>query len=222
GTAGYAAPEQIRDAKSAGPPADVFALGAILYECLTGESPFTGDSTLEVLQRVDAGVFAPLRAKRPDAPRWLGALVARALARDPRARFEDGGALEAALAAERAGSRRSGLVVLAVLGALGAVAAGGALAVREVRARHEAALRAEVADLCSRATRAVEARDAKTALELARRAVALAPDSAAAWCEVGYAEYFADDRAAALRDLDHALALDARFEPAWRRRSAAW
>src|SRR5579871_5509278 len=49
GTFGYMAPEQMRDAASAGPTADVFALGAILYECLAGKPAFAGATLAEVM-----------------------------------------------------------------------------------------------------------------------------------------------------------------------------
>src|SRR5437588_169650 len=48
GTAGYAPPEQWADAKSVGPSADVFALGAIVYECLAGRPAFQGETPIEV------------------------------------------------------------------------------------------------------------------------------------------------------------------------------
>ncbi len=65
GTAGYMAPEQARDAKSVGPPADVFALGALAYEGLTGQPAFGGDSPIQVLAAVIAGQVTPVRALRP-------------------------------------------------------------------------------------------------------------------------------------------------------------
>jgi serine/threonine protein kinase len=52
GTPAYMAPEQGRDAKYVGPPADVWALGVILYECLTGTRPFEGADVWQLLQRV--------------------------------------------------------------------------------------------------------------------------------------------------------------------------
>jgi serine/threonine protein kinase len=52
GTVGYMAPEQIQSARDVGPAADVFALGAILYECVTGSPAFEGATVLEVLARV--------------------------------------------------------------------------------------------------------------------------------------------------------------------------
>ncbi|HZV02078.1 MAG TPA: serine/threonine-protein kinase [Planctomycetota bacterium] len=94
GTAGYMAPEQAEDARSAGPPADVFALGAILYECLAGHPAFSGESPLEVIARVAEGEVEPL-----EGPPWLAAIVERALDPDPARRFEDAEALARALEA---------------------------------------------------------------------------------------------------------------------------
>ena len=116
GTAGYMPPEQLDDAKSVGPPADVFSLGAILYECLAGRPVFTGDTTLEVVQNVAAGKFD--RLDRSEAPPWLAVVVERALAVKAGDRFKDGSAFEKAL--EEPARRRSRLVPV-VVAALAAV-----------------------------------------------------------------------------------------------------
>jgi WD40 repeat protein len=97
GTVGYMAPEQVEDARRVGPPADVFALGAILYEALAGRPAFDGASDLEVLARMADGQREALRAARPDAPAWLVDVVDAALAQDPAARPADGEALARAL-----------------------------------------------------------------------------------------------------------------------------
>jgi serine/threonine-protein kinase len=119
GTAGYMAPEQIGDAAKAGPPADVFALGAILYELVVGAPPFVGESVIELLARTESGSYERLANRRPDAPAWLDALVARALAHDPEQRFADAGALARALEAGQPARGRAPLVAMA--GALGAL-----------------------------------------------------------------------------------------------------
>ncbi|MBI3722625.1 serine/threonine protein kinase [bacterium] len=98
GTVGYTAPEQLKDAKAAGPPADVFSLGAILYECLTGRTPVQGDPG-EIIEKVLAGTIEPVRRLRPDTPAPLAALVERALEVELGKRFADGAAIEAAVAA---------------------------------------------------------------------------------------------------------------------------
>jgi serine/threonine-protein kinase len=133
GTAGYMAPEQIQDARSAGPQSDVFALGAVLWECLAGTPAFQGASALEVFARVSEGAKEPL--ERTDVPSWLEETLERALATDPRVRFPDGASLARALRGQgrgleklpgRVGRRRSPLLVAAVL-ALGLVALGAGL-----------------------------------------------------------------------------------------------
>ncbi len=115
GTVGYMAPEQIRDAASAGPAADVFALGAILYECLAGRPAFEGMQAIEVLEKVTSGAAEPLSRARRDVPAWLAAAVERALARDPARRLRDGIALRRALEGPEPSRRPAKLLAVSVL-----------------------------------------------------------------------------------------------------------
>ncbi len=115
GTIGYMAPEQLEGARDVKPPADVFALGAILYECLAGEPAFRGESEIDVLVAVAEHKVRPLRKAAPGVPRWLERVVERALAHDARARFQDGAALAAALVPARPRSLRGPLAVAALL-----------------------------------------------------------------------------------------------------------
>jgi hypothetical protein len=127
GTLGYMAPEQLRDARDVGPAADVFALGATLFECLAGEPPFRGDTAIEIIDCVLRGRKERLARLRPDAPGWLVAVVERALETEAEARYADGHELAQALAAGSGGlpgarrGRRIG-VALAVAVGLGAFA----------------------------------------------------------------------------------------------------
>jgi WD40 repeat protein len=125
GSAGYMAPEQMRDARSAGPPADVFALGALLYEALAGEPAFQGESALEVIGKVDSGEVRPLAQVRPDTPGWLAGVVARAIATAPGERFEDAAAFARALEA-RAETGRPAIRLLLPAVTLAVLAAGAA------------------------------------------------------------------------------------------------
>ncbi len=120
GTAGYMAPEALDDSRLLGPAADVFALGAIVYECLAGEPAFQGDTVPELFARVASGTFTPLRSVRRDVPPWLDAVVSRALDPKPAKRFADGAELARALDATAAAPRSRlpvalGLVVVALL-----------------------------------------------------------------------------------------------------------
>ena len=96
GTVGYMAPEQTKDAMSAGPPADVFALGAILLECLTGEPAFKGESPVEVLGRLASGDYSKRSSTADDL--WLDAIIDRSLEPDPKDRYPDARAMAEALA----------------------------------------------------------------------------------------------------------------------------
>ncbi len=97
GTVGYMAPEQCVDASSAGPPADVFAIGTILYEALAGRPAFEAENTVALLSKVAEARYEPLSGLALDAPRWLVSVIERCLARDPERRYPDGNALAQAL-----------------------------------------------------------------------------------------------------------------------------
>lgn len=86
GTAQYLAPEQVRDG-FADHRSDVYALGVVLYEMLTGVPPFTGDSPVVVAYRHVAEDVPSVLSVRADVPRALDQVVARATARDADGRF---------------------------------------------------------------------------------------------------------------------------------------
>jgi hypothetical protein len=104
GTLDYVAPERIKGT-SDGPPGDLYALGCVLFHALTGHVPFPLEST-------ERKLWAHLSEPPPPVPghEAFDAVIARALAKDPGARFESGAALGAASLAAAAGSRPSGLL----------------------------------------------------------------------------------------------------------------
>ncbi len=101
GTPHYMSPEQVKgqraDARS-----DVFALGAILYELLTGRQPFEAESMHAVLFRILESEPEPVQRWIPDVPPRVGALAAKALAKDPARRPGNGSELAALVRAVRA------------------------------------------------------------------------------------------------------------------------
>jgi WD40 repeat protein len=120
GTAGYAAPEQMVATREAGPAADVFSLGAILYECLAGHGPFDERSPIAAILRAENEAYAPLAAERPEAPRWLVRAIERALVADPAERIPNAAALLGLLESGAGDRRRSLVLVLVLVLALGA------------------------------------------------------------------------------------------------------
>jgi tetratricopeptide (TPR) repeat protein len=99
GTPGYMAPEQVRCEARLGPPADLFAVGCVLYECIAGRSPFPGDRPWARLAKILFEEPPPLAARRPEVPPALDDLVRTLLAKDPRDRLADGRELQGRLAA---------------------------------------------------------------------------------------------------------------------------
>src|SRR5262245_55628409 len=83
GTPAYMAPEQAKSEQRVDARADVFALGCVLFECLTGRPAFVGTSFMNLLLKVVLGDVPPVRELAPEVPPALDALCARMLAKDP-------------------------------------------------------------------------------------------------------------------------------------------
>src|SRR5262249_54866083 len=93
GTLGYIAPEQIESPGDSDPRSDVFSLGCVLFECLTGRAAFEGATAMAALAKVVLQETPRVRDVRPDLPDSLDVLVARMMAKAPGARPADTEAL---------------------------------------------------------------------------------------------------------------------------------
>ncbi len=149
GTVAYMSPEQVMggpiDARS-----DVWSLGALLFEMLAGRPPFAGPGDAAVLHAIASTSPPVISDVRPDAPPAIGRIVARALEKEPAARFASAGEMlreldalhavhattaahAAPIAPAAAAGRGPWLAVAAVV--LAVVAAGGWFAIRQSRVR---------------------------------------------------------------------------------------
>lgn len=90
GTLHYMSPEQIRGQKLDG-RTDIFSAGCILYELLTGERPFPGDSATSILYNIVNEKPTPIVDKNPDLPQEVGDVLDRAMAKSPDDRFATAG-----------------------------------------------------------------------------------------------------------------------------------
>ena len=96
GTPSFMSPEQL-EGRSVTGHSDLFSLGVSLFQLLTGQLPFTADSMTGLMQQIAEAPHPPLRAYRPDLPPCVEAIIDRALAKSPEARFETGAQMAAAL-----------------------------------------------------------------------------------------------------------------------------
>jgi serine/threonine protein kinase len=86
GTVDYVSPEQIQG-RPVGPGTDIYALGCVLYECLTGRLPFRRDDDAALLWAHLVEAPPPVTGVRPDLPVAVNAVIARAMAKDPADRY---------------------------------------------------------------------------------------------------------------------------------------
>ncbi len=100
GTPGYMSPEQAADSSPIDGRSDIYSLGCVLYEMLSGEPPFGGATSQAVLARHAADPVPSLRTVRAEVPPWLEAVVGKALAKSPTDRFPDAEHFAAALQGE--------------------------------------------------------------------------------------------------------------------------
>lgn len=96
GTLGYLAPERMHG-RPATAASDLYSVGVMLYEALTGRRPFAGDSPVAVLAAIQQGDPEPLERLRPDVDPTLCAIVRRAMRADPERRFRSAREFAAAL-----------------------------------------------------------------------------------------------------------------------------
>jgi eukaryotic-like serine/threonine-protein kinase len=97
GTAQYLSPEQARGAR-VDQTSDLYSVGVVLYEMLTGQVPFTGDTPLEIAMKHLSEVPTPPSELRPEVPHDLDLVVLRALAKDPSERYQSAEEMDTDLA----------------------------------------------------------------------------------------------------------------------------
>jgi serine/threonine protein kinase len=103
GTPYYMSPEQILGSRAVDHRTDVYALGVVLYECLTRQKPFEAETLPMLTVLIHEGRYTPIRAFRPELPPAFDQIAARAMQRQPEQRFQSMRELAAALDAAAPG-----------------------------------------------------------------------------------------------------------------------
>jgi tetratricopeptide (TPR) repeat protein/predicted Ser/Thr protein kinase len=215
GTPGYWAPEQARgDSSAAGPPIDVYGLGAVLYASLTGRPPVEAASVLQALTAAIDQVPLNPSALNPSADPDLAAICMRCLEKAPADRYPSAAAVREDLRRWLVGEspaalrrrRRRGGAWLAAGGLLGLGLAAGWLV-------HHHATRADRAFAAS--ADAWGAGEFDRAEALLTRVLELEPERVEAWVERGRHRLDLGRHEEAMADADQALALDDTSAQAW-------
>jgi eukaryotic-like serine/threonine-protein kinase len=89
GTPNYVAPEQLQSAKNVDARADIWSIGVILYESLSGQTPFQAETVAQLLVAILQQAPTPLRLAQPNVPPPLERAIMRCLSQDPGARFQN-------------------------------------------------------------------------------------------------------------------------------------
>src|SRR5213080_404360 len=110
GTAQYLSPEQAKGGE-VDPRSDLYSLGVVLYELLTGKTPFDGETPVEIAMKHLSTTPRPPSKLRPDVPRELDMVVMRALAKNPDERYQSADEMEADLERVARGARVSAATV---------------------------------------------------------------------------------------------------------------